>query len=244
MPRIARTPPETVLDALHDFDAVSVADLRRRLGVSERTIQRRLRTLRDDGSLTAAGRGIYRRAAPRSTLNEEAEQILRVIHDSEADAHLTGYDVLAGLAHQFVYHYPHLVYCHPPHLSGLAAALSENEWRVLPAGPVARVTSDGERVVLLRGQTHAPGRYPVHDHIASPEKAWVDLLREVRRSGLPFDYGELGRLLGTLERSGGRPGTLRAYARRTGYRNWLASTKGELPALNTEQRELHAGYAA
>lgn len=245
MPRRTKTPPEKLLKALGGLETVSVADLQSRFGISERTLQRRLHSLVEDGALEVLGRGRYGpKGLLQPALSEEARELVLSIEASDADAHLTGYDILANLSHQFVYGYPHLVYCHPPHLDGLRSALTKGGWRVLPAGRLARELWDLERAVVLRGQTHAPGRYPVRGVLATPEKAWVDLLREVRRSGLPFDYGELGRLLRALERSGGRVETLNAYARRSGYLDWLHATRGEVRALNSEQRQLHAGYAA
>jgi hypothetical protein len=98
--------------------------------------------------------------------------------------------------------------------------------------------------VIVRGQTHDPRRYPVVDHVALPEKAWVDLLREVRRSQLGFDYGELGRILRSIERAGIPLDKLRTYARNIGYTAWVEATLGERPADNAEQAQLAGGYSA
>jgi biotin operon repressor len=243
MPRTVETSPEKVLQALGDRDAVTVRGLRESLGVSERTVQRRVQTLLDAGVLVSLGRGIYSRDSGPPTLDPDAWALVETIRDVGADAHLTGYDLLAGYAHQFVYEYAHLVYCHPPHLSTLATELADEEWLVLQAGAGARHALSLDRTVVLRGQPHAPGRYPVAHNLAAPEKAWVDLLREVRRSGLSFDYGELGRLLRALD-DRGRPETLTTYARRAGYLDWVRATRGEVPPANAEQRQLAAGYAA
>ncbi len=98
--------------------------------------------------------------------------------------------------------------------------------------------------MVVRGQTHDERRYPVRDHLALPEKAWVDLLREVRRSKLGFDYGELGRILRSLERAGVPLLRLRTYARNVGYTEWVDAALGDRPPNTVEQAQLAAGYAA
>lgn len=108
-----------------------------------------------------------------------------------------------------------------------------------PARPPPR-----QRTVILRGQTHDERRYPVRDHLAMPEKAWVDLLREVRRSRLGLDYGELGRILRSLERAGVPLDRLRTYARTVGYRAWVDAALGDRDPDNLEQAQLAAGYHA
>jgi len=98
--------------------------------------------------------------------------------------------------------------------------------------------------VIVRGQTHDERRYPVQDHLALPEKAWVDLLREVRRSHLGPDYGELGRILRSMERAGVPLGKLRTYARSVGYLAWVEAALGERAPAGVEQTQLAVGYAA
>lgn len=84
----------------------------------------------------------------------------------------------------------------------------------------------------------------MRDHLALPEKAWVDLLREVRRSHLGFDYGELGRILRALERAGVPLHKLRTYARSLGYLEWVDAALGSREPAGVEQAQLAAGYAA
>ena len=71
--------------------------------------------------------------------------------------------------------------------------------------------------------------------IATPEKAWVDLLRETRRSAAPFDYGELGRLLRALSEQTLNLRALRSYAARLGYQDWLAAPIGQRPSHGPAQ---------
>jgi DNA-binding MarR family transcriptional regulator len=233
-----------LLAAFDGRDAVDYTTLIGQLDASPRTIRRHLQRLVAAGALHRIGHGVYDRKPYEPTLNPEAQELWAQLQASDADAHITGFDLLAGFAHQFVYDYPHLVYCHPPHLSGLASELSGSGWSVLPAGPMRRFATESERSVVLRGQTHEEGRYPVENHLARPEKAWVDLLREARRSKLAFDFGELGRILAAMERAEARQGTLAAYARRAGYLEWLRAARGERPPEGDEQRQLAAGYAA
>ena len=108
----------------------------------------------------------------------EALQIVRVIERLDAEAHLSGYDILAGFAHQFTFDYPHLVCCHPPHFDGLVAALVSKRFVVLAAGPGALRGPLMSRTVLLRRQPLIEQETLVRGSLATPEKAWVDLLRE------------------------------------------------------------------
>lgn len=233
-----------LLDLFDDRDAIDYATLVRLVGMPPRTVDRHLSALLADGVLFRRSRGVYSRRPLERQLNPDGEELLRSLRDSDADAHLTGFDVLAPYAHQFAYGYAHLVYCHPPHISGLAGELAIKDWLVVPAGLDIQPGGGQEHVVVVRGQTNDERRYPVRDHLALPEKAWVDLLREVRRSHLGFDYGELGRMLHSLERAEVPLHRLRTYARNVGYLAWVDATLGTREPANTEQAQLAAGYAA
>jgi hypothetical protein len=233
-----------LLDLVGDHDTVDYATIAQRAGIPARTLDRQLSALLADGVLFRWGRGVYGRHPAEPQLNSEGQELLGLFRDSDADAHLTGFDVLAPYARQFVYAYTHLVYCHPPHLSGLATELSAADWQLLPAGRHVHLGGPRERTVIVRGQTHNERRYPVRNHLAMPEKAWVDLLREVRRSRLGIDYGELGRILRSMERTGIPIARFRTYARSVGYIAWLEAALGERSATNAEQSQLAAGYAA
>jgi hypothetical protein len=233
-----------LIDLFQDRDAVDYATLVDQAGLPARTLDRQLSALLADGTLFRRSRGIYSRRPPEPELNSEGAELLMLLRDSDADAHLTGFDVLAPYAHQFAYGYTHLVYCHPPHISGLAGELSAADWLLLPAGRHVHLGGQRERTVVVRGQTHDERRYPVRNQLAMPEKAWVDLLREVRRSRLGLDYGELGRILRSLERSGVPLEKLRTYARNVGYRAWVDAALGDRVPDNIEQAQLAAGYAA
>ncbi len=222
----------------------STADLRSELGLSERTLYRRLGELVAEGSLFREGRSRYTTRPPAVSMSGEALQIVRIIEHLDAEAHLSGYDVLAGFAHQFTFEYPHLVCCHPPHFDGLATALASKRFVVVVAGPGALRGPLMPRTVLLRRQPRIEQETLVRDSLATPEKAWVNLLRETRRSQLPIDYGELGRLLRAMTEYGINQRALFSYARRIGYVQWLQAATGQRPPAGAEQRHLAAGYAA
>jgi hypothetical protein len=225
--------------------AASVADLRAELGLSERTLHRSLSRLVEDGRIFRVSRDRYSdRPWTGEAASAEGKTIVKVIERLEADAHLSGYDVLAGFAHQFVYEYPHIVCCHPPHADGVAGALASGGFVVLPAGPGALRGPSMSRTVLLRRQPLIGSRTLVQGALATPEKAWVDLLRETRRSDAPFDYGELGRLLRAMTDQQINTRALRGYARRVGYADWLLAATGEQPPHGAAQVQLAAGYAA
>ncbi len=233
--------------AVRHGGAASVADLRAELGLSERTLHRSLSRLVAEGIVSHESRDRYSATPPPSTLQlptREASEITRVIERLDADAHLSGYDVLAGFAHQFVFQYPHLVCCHPPHADGLADALAKKGFVVLAAGPGALRGPLLARTVLLRRQPSIRSRTLVHGAVATPEKAWVDLLRETRRSDAPFDYGELGRMLRAMTNQHVNRRALNSYARRIGYADWLAATTGRSTAHGPAQLQLAAGYAS
>jgi hypothetical protein len=238
-------------DALIARDAIerrggiaSTADLRSELGLSERTLYRLLGELVARGSIFRESKSRYTTRLPGASISDEAMQIVRVIGRVDAEAHLSGYDVLAGFAHQFAFDYPHLVCCHPPHLDGLAAALVSKHFVVLAAGGGALRGPLVPRTVLLRSQPPIRSRTLVQGSLATPEKAWVDLLRETRRSQLPIDYGELGRLLRAMTDHGINWRALSSYARRVGYLQWLQAATGEHQPAGVQQRQLAAGYVA
>ena len=224
--------------------AASIVELRAELGLSERTLHRGLSRLIAAGTVFRVSRDRYSDSPGADAPTGEAKKIVRIIRRLDADAHLSGYDVLAGFAHQFVYEYPHIVCCHPSHADGVAGALARGGFVVLPAGPGALRGPSMSRTVLLRRQPLIGSRTLVQGALATPEKAWVDLLRETRRSEMPFDYGELGRLLQAMTDQQINTRALRGYARRVGYADWLLAATGEQPPHGAAQVQLAAGYAA
>lgn len=73
--------------------------------------------------------------------------------------------------------------------------------------------------------------------------AGVDLLRETRRSCLPLDLGEVGRILHAMRSSGCDEDRLRRYAQRMRYDAWLAAIEQpEADDENPEIAALRSGY--
>jgi len=244
-PRQPQSASAVLDDIRRTGGAATPRDLRKRLGWTERTLYRRLAELVDSGQVVRHGHGQYAVAATESLpLSDTGREIIDVLATASVAAHVTAFDVLARFAHQFVYAFPHVVYAEPYAVSDTARALADAGFVVVRAGRPAGVeVGDLSRVVLLRGQSDAARRYGVIGHVASPEKAWVDLLRETRRSGLPLDLGEVGRILRTLRQSGCDESRLGRYAKRMSYDAWLEGIEqaASVPE-NPEIVALHSGY--
>ena len=243
--------PQDALAILDDIrragGASTPRDLRHRLGWTERTLYRRLAELVDTGQLIRHGHGQYAVASAESlALSDTAREIVGTLANSGIEAHLTAFDVLARFAHQFVYTFPHVVYAEPYAAGETTRILADAGFVVVPAGRSSGVeVPDLSRKVVLREQGEASRRYGVIGHVASPEKAWVDLLRETRRSGLPFDVGEVGRILRALRESGCDEARLRRYAERMRYGAWLDRIEQPAAVLdNPEIAALRSGYRA
>ncbi len=249
---VSPSPPQpqsasAVLDDIRRIGgAATPRDLRQRSGWTERTLYRRLAELVDSGQIVRHGHGQYALAATESLpLPDTGREIVGVLAEAGVEAHITAFDVLARFAHQFVYAFPHVAYAEPYAVSDTARALADAGFVVVPAGrqqPGVEV-GDLSRVVLLRGQSDAARRYGVIGHVASPEKAWVNLLRETRRSGLPLDLGEVGRILHALRQSGCDESRLGRYAKRMRYDAWLEGIEQATPVPeNPEIAALRSGY--
>jgi hypothetical protein len=193
-------------------------ELAERFDVHRTTLQRWLGELMADGSVQRTGWGRYRLKGSALQLNDSGHRVLEVVAALQPDAHLTGFDVLASYAHQFLVEYPHLVYAEPAVVDTAAFELAAAGFVVVAATGRSKpaVTAAPAQTVVLRTQPNAE-QYGVHGPVASREKAWVDTLREASRGQLPFDFVELGRVLRVLLDGGADRRKLRNYARRMGY---------------------------
>ena len=115
-------------------------------------------------------------------------EIADVLRREGVDAHLTGFDVLAGHAHQFMFDYPHVVYAEPYAVDAAQSVLADHGFIVMSAGRGGGVqVPDRSRVVLLRKQADAARRFGVIPR---------------RRPLIPF---QVGLRLMTLVRSASTP---------------------------------------
>jgi len=194
-----------------------------------------------------SGRGEYALPGAEMFLSEETQELVAALRESGAEAHLTGFDVIASHSHQFVRSYPHLVYADPDALAEVAFALSEAGFWSLPAGATSKrlQTPTPERLVLLRGQPPARmQRFGVRGLIAPIEKAWLDLLREVRAGTFPASLGDLGAVLASMVRAKADVARLRSWAREMGLRDQVDAVlepDAVAPDARLELRELAAG---
>lgn len=239
------TKADVVLDAVRGLGgSATPRELRARVPLSPRSLERRLRELVDTGELIRHGHGQYAVADPEAlALPEAGREIADVLNREGVDAHLTGFDVLARHAHQFVFSYPHLVYAEPYALDAAESVLADHGFTVTSAGRGGAVqVPDLSRLVLLRKQADAARRFGVIGHVAPPEKAWVDLLRETSKGRLSFDFGELGRLLRSLLDADADPERLRRYAARMGYDGWLDAVEDPRARPDGDADRLAAGF--
>ncbi|MDA0179945.1 hypothetical protein OJ997_06540 [Solirubrobacter phytolaccae] len=223
------------------------ATLVREVDASSATVARHLARMVDEGRLVHAGHGEYALPGAEAFLPEEIQELVAALRESGAEAHLTGLDVIGSHSHQFLRSYPHLVYADPDALAEVAFALSEAGFWSLPAGAASKrlQTPTPESFVLLRGQPPARmERFGVRGPIAPMEKAWLDLLREVRAGTFPASLADLGAVLAAMVRAKADVPRLRSWAREMGLRDHVdAVLEPDTIASDTrlELRELAAG---
>lgn len=247
LPRVSGT---AVLGVLRKRGGTaSRATLVRALGVPTGTVARRLKALVASGQVERIERGSYRlaRSELAKLLPSTAADIVQALGASGAEAHLTGFDLLASHSHQFVRTFPHLVYADPAALDEVSFALSQVGFLPVPAGQQARNViahaPDLDRIVVLRGQPIGRmERFGVRSTIGPPEKAWLDLLRETRAGSLPVSLADLGAILASLLRSGTDQELLKRWAREMGYQRHVQAVLDPSAAQDDpELRELTAG---
>lgn len=179
---------------------VAPREAARLLNVDRQRASRALRRLSKDGEVRAIGQGRFASAEPPRLLSDSGRQIHDTLGELGRPAHLTGYDLLRGLEHQVTLGaVPHLVYADGAALEEVGQTLALRGFTVAPAQVGAELAAaDLDRVVLMRKQAAGlQRRLAVADYLASPEKAWLDLVREVERRSLPLAPYDIGRILGT-----------------------------------------------
>jgi DNA-binding Lrp family transcriptional regulator len=219
------------------------ADVARAVTASEPTIHRRLDEMVKAGSLSRPQRGTYVLVNQSEQVTATAYRIVAVLRDCAAEAHLTGYDVLATHSHQFMRQWPHLVYADPAAIDDVSHALSQAGFNVLPAkdAGVASGLSDANRVVVIRGQSPSRmDRFSAYGRVAPIEKAWIDLLREVRIGWFPLSLADVGAILASMLRNGVDEARIASYARESGYGHYLQHLPAGSPP-DSPIAQLHAG---
>lgn len=234
---------DRVLQALrHVGGEATITELGQKMEVHNGTVRRYLQPLLDQHLVEEVRRSRYRLAGEPAVRSEAAKELLSFLEERGYEAHLTGFDLLAPHAHQFVYDFPHLVYGEPSATAALAYELPAHGFVVAFASPGPKPTSPAaSRLVFLRNQTNAE-QYGVRGHLASVEKAWVDTLRESRRGNLEVSYLELGRILRSVVDGGADLRYLRRYARQLGYIRHVDDALAVTQSASAEGRAMHAGY--
>jgi hypothetical protein len=210
---------------------LNIRELPALLRLSQRTIWRLIAQLETEGRIDrfAPGYARVRREDADQKLHRlpsgEADELLRLIRTNGLPAYLSGLDVLAPYAHHFLFEFPHLVVALKGTGRDVAHTFAAVGFIVLQdqQQPAAAPLS---QVVVLRELSRWT-RYPTRNHLATPELAWLDLYREVRRRTLELPPRELGRILEQLLRRAGTDKRLRALARE--------HFKGEIDSILDDQ---------
>jgi hypothetical protein len=196
---------------------LDIRNLHESLGLSQRTIWRLIAQLETEGRIDrfAPSHVRIRREDEDQKLqrlpSREADELLRLLRAEALPAYLSGLDVLAPYAHHFLFEFPHLVVTLKGTGRDVAHGFAAVGFTVLQdqQQPAAAPLS---QIVVLRELSRWT-RYPTHNHLATPELAWLDLYREVRRGTFELPARELGRILEQLLRRSGAEKRLRALAR-------------------------------
>lgn len=242
-----RTGPSSdeILAAIHNTGGTgTVGALSDQLQVAPNTVRARLAELTQEGSLTKIAQGLWQLPPSQLSLPDPSRRTLELLQATGLDAHLTGLAPLLPYTHQFVRQFPQLVYADPQAIDVVEDELAASGFIVarLGAGREAPVGDDLSNLVLLRKQSD-PAQYGFRGHLATPEKAWVDLLRETHRGNLPMQFMEIGAILRNLFEGSINAKRLRNYARRMGYQAWIDRALGEAPASENERIEaVKAGF--
>jgi hypothetical protein len=244
------TSSEILAEVLATRGSVTPQEAARLTGVDRRYAARLLR------ELVAAHSSVQRDAIGRYssdqawTLSKTAQDLHATLRELHLPAHLTGPDLLRGLEHQVSLRgAPHLVYADKKVLSELAHQLGRRGWiAVSPNGARDLAVQDPDRVVVLRGQAAGlQKRLRVTNFLASPEKAWLDLLRESERHVLPVSPYDAGRMLAAgLFLSTCDGVALEKLAKQSNWWKRVAPVVGKapLPAEDDFTRSVAAGFIA
>lgn len=177
-----------------EFDhPITLRDAAREWQVSRQAAWHRLNRGQGVGALRRVRRGLYIPVArAESALPPDAEAIANALQPVRSFRWaISGLDLLTGFFHYLPARYPHLVLIEPRGVDYARRALVQAG--ILTVGPAAIGdvwAGTADAVVVLRPGTIFRG-VPKHEHIATPERAFLDVLVEVRHRGFPYPLSDL-----------------------------------------------------
>lgn len=165
-------------------------------GLSRQATWDRLRRARARNLVVRQRRGIYASgAAAHPSLPDSAERLVDALRSVRAYRWaISGLDLLLGELHYLPAHYPHLLLVEPAGEDAIRRALGAAGFVAVSPKSVADVwkSNPTQQVVVVRPAANLRG-VPAGNTASSPERAFLDLLVEVRR-GFPFPGRDLERL--------------------------------------------------
>lgn len=242
---------------------VGPADLEAAFGLAHTSAKSLLAALYAHRYAQRLSRGVYRvfpeasAPLPWSLSLGDLDSAARAVHDILDQAGIpfliSGLSVLAPLAHHLLWWNPVLVIVARQSEEWAAAELSAARLAaaVNPSAETVRqlrnlmvhAETEGSVPAILRPRSDLSG---ADGHIATPERAIVDLAAEIMRYGFPVPWSEIGRIIATLQERG-HPwnfGQLRHHARQHGLFPVFDPVLSELQGDRATHREQAPNAAA
>lgn len=176
----------------------ALAEVQQGWGIKPAAAWQRLNRAKQQGLVYRLSQGRYAiTTRGAATLNHDAEKVLTALRTvRNVRSALTGIDVLSGSLHYVPMRYPHLVLVQRRGLERVQRALASAGYLAVPATAAGAVwdASPTAQVVLLRATNTFRG-VPDGAALASPERAFLDLLLEIRHHNFPLPIADLARVL-------------------------------------------------
>lgn len=175
-----------------------LAEVQARWGIKPAAAWQRLRRAQEQGLVHRVSQGRYAvTVAGSHAMNRDAERVLAALRTvPNVRTALTGIDVLGGSLHYIPMRYPHLVLVERSGLARVQRALAAAKYLAVPSTAAGEVwdAAPTTPVVILRPTNTFRG-VPEDSHTALPERAFLDLLLEVRHHRFPLPSDALARML-------------------------------------------------
>ncbi len=201
---LSLNPDQCILSAVSARGTAHPRDIPPIEGLSASATRHRMLQLVDAGELMSLGRGAYR--VPGPAFDGTAQRVFQIISRAGANAHISGFHVLARFAPQVpISGLPILLLVDPADQDLVQLELARHALVSLPRAqaPAVRAPDRRSELVLIERQTAAvQARLGAISHIAPTEKAWVDLFRLIIDAEYPMSPFEAGRMLGAGIRAG------------------------------------------